>query len=139
MFDKRYITFLMEFNLGCVEVYREYRERKLKKKQNAFPEGMQIPESIKIVFAAPLESTTERKIIDVETTTERRRKIIAGGTDALADEFPFMAVLVWQSQPDSSPDFSCGGTLVSEKFVLTAAHCTSLDGSVLIRNLLYKI
>lgn len=127
MFDKRYIKFLMEFNVGCVEVYREYRERKLKKKQNAFPEG------------APLESTTERKIIDVETTTERRRKIIAGGTDALADEFPFMAVLVWQSQPDSSPDFSCGGTLVSEKFVLTAAHCTSLDGSVLIRNLLYKI
>uniref|UniRef100_A0A336LGC1 CSON005046 protein n=1 Tax=Culicoides sonorensis TaxID=179676 RepID=A0A336LGC1_CULSO len=43
---------------------------------------------------------------------------IIGGTGALPHEFPHQALL-----QNGNNDWFCGGSLVSEKFVLTAAHC----------------
>lgn len=40
-----------------------------------------------------------------------------GGRETDLNEYPHMAALI------DYPNFICGGSLISDKFVLTAAHC----------------
>ena len=46
---------------------------------------------------------------------------VVGGVDSEINEYPWMALLRLKSQ--ANQDFFCGGTLVSSKWVITAAHC----------------
>ncbi|CAF4942755.1 unnamed protein product [Pieris macdunnoughi] len=48
--------------------------------------------------------------------------LIVGGETTSPGEFPHMAALGWVNQEDGY-DFLCGGSLISSRFVLTAAHC----------------
>lgn len=47
--------------------------------------------------------------------------LITGGQITEKGEFPHMAAIGWK-KPELK--FSCGGSLISDKFVLTVAHCS---------------
>uniref|UniRef100_A0A1Y1N4B7 Peptidase S1 domain-containing protein n=1 Tax=Photinus pyralis TaxID=7054 RepID=A0A1Y1N4B7_PHOPY len=48
---------------------------------------------------------------------------IFGGTITDLHEFPWMALLIYQTE--KGPGLACGGVLISQKYVLTAAHCVT--------------
>ncbi|CAK9824499.1 Serine protease snake [Anthophora retusa] len=52
----------------------------------------------------------------------KTRKLIVGGKKADPKEFPHMAAIGYPT--GDSIVWGCGGTLISERFVLSAAHCT---------------
>ena len=53
---------------------------------------------------------------------EINRRIV-GGSEANFGQFPWQAQ-IWTYKPyNDTPIFSCGGTLISEELILTAAHC----------------
>ena len=58
---------------------------------------------------------------------EINRRIV-GGSEANFGQFPWQAQ-IWTYKPyNDTPIFSCGGTLISDELILTAAHCVHFRG-----------
>ncbi|XP_045474984.1 phenoloxidase-activating factor 1-like [Harmonia axyridis] len=57
----------------------------------------------------------------------RMHSRIIYGEKPILGEFPWMAMLFYTTS--KGPEFLCGGSLISEKYVLTAAHC--INGNIL--------
>ncbi|CAH1374591.1 serine protease snake-like isoform X2 [Tenebrio molitor] len=49
--------------------------------------------------------------------------LIIGGTAASDKEFPHMAVIGFGGSPHAELSWDCGGSLISDLYILTAAHC----------------
>ncbi|KAG8232282.1 hypothetical protein J437_LFUL011222 [Ladona fulva] len=64
-------------------------------------------------------------------------ELIVGGQAAKSGEFPHMAAIGFQQQGSNGYDWDCAGSLISDLFVLTVAHCTtSFNGDYVINNII---
>lgn len=48
---------------------------------------------------------------------------IVGGTPSQSNEWPWMVALIFSTVDNAADGFFCGGSLIGESWVLTAAHC----------------
>ncbi len=64
-------------------------------------------------------------IIQFFTGTRSFETKITGGTDALISEFPWQVYI-------TAGEFTCGGSIISPEWIITAAHCVRNDAGVII-------
>ena len=60
---------------------------------------------------------------DCQCGLAKRRTKIVGGKESEVNEYPWQAGLFWH--PYSSSRTYCGGSLISNHWILSAAHCTA--------------
>lgn len=82
------------------------------------------------IFCAPMESENSSSVRksaqackSFGTPPMKTSLRIVGGSLADFDEFPHFAAIVKRDERHGPIVFRCAGTLISENFVLTAAHC----------------
>ncbi|XP_001868168.2 clotting factor B [Culex quinquefasciatus] len=86
-------------------------------------------------FVTSNGTTPELSPCGTRSTNFRKPLIVGGGAVSAAGQWPWHAS-IWQRASRTTHVYVCGGTLVSELYVLTAGHCVSKDGNALNERLL---
>ncbi|XP_055301455.1 serine protease snake-like [Sitodiplosis mosellana] len=86
---------------------------------------LMIEESVVTTFSLNPENITVQTTKCAKPSSEG---FIVGGTATEHGEFPHMAIIGWQQDENGPIDWNCGGSLISYRFVLSAAHCVSWRG-----------
>lgn len=77
---------------------------------------------VSTVQAIPLVTNPKPITAEVAKCDKNSLPLIVGGTPAQPGEFPHMALLGYAN--GNTIQWNCGGTLISDRYVLTAGHCT---------------
>ncbi|XP_061721274.1 melanization protease 1-like [Cydia pomonella] len=72
---------------------------------------------------APEAVENHPNLLLIPEICRNNKKKIGGGRPAKRYEFPWMVLLAYETP--LGPQFKCGGSLINERYVLTAAHCLS--------------
>lgn len=73
-----------------------------------------------VVLIAPLSSSAETM---GEVSTPDVKPFIIGGQQATANQLPFFARVILHRTGSSQFANICGGTIVNDRYIMTAAHC----------------
>jgi len=71
----------------------------------------------------PIISVFGNDLVNVSLCALTSQKLIIGGTQADPKEFPHMAALGYGEEGNIM--WQCGGSLISSRIILTAAHCVA--------------
>lgn len=94
----------------------------LKLRAGVIPKNCGFEGNTPIVCCPTEKNLSAEKCKEIIERAPRDLQRIVGGVEVLnAKEYPHMAAIGYGDL--EKPEFKCGGSLVSEKFVLTAAHC----------------
>ncbi|MGD8846883.1 MAG: trypsin-like serine protease, partial [Desulfobacteraceae bacterium] len=69
------------------------------------------------------QAFADSDVEDVSGTPTKKIHYIIGGTQTPVDTYPWMTALL----DKSSHELFCGGSLIAENWVLTAAHCVNIE------------
>ncbi|XP_046976208.1 uncharacterized protein LOC124542289 [Vanessa cardui] len=75
------------------------------------------------IQAIPLVPSPDVVRVNVSSCTPTTVPLVVGGKVVTVKEFPHMALLGWPKLRFGGYSWKCGGSLVSNRYVLTAAHC----------------
>jgi Regulatory CLIP domain of proteinases/Trypsin len=78
-----------------------------------------------------LESSTKLSLLPMLTKcgTNPSNRIV-GGERTKIDEFPWLVQVRYQDVRSQKLSFNCGGSLINERYVVTAAHCVRATNTI---------